>query len=92
MLCMWQEEKGKPYYRFQTDDKNLADKMKRRKKFKVTATIYNPDGWIFLTEISKPFIAKKMFKALCGENAILNKNDDIFYQESYLSNTLKKSA
>ena len=85
MLCFWQEEKGKPYYRFQTDDKKLADKMKRRNKFKVTAIISNPDGWIFLTEISKPFIAKKMFKTLCGEVAILNENDNIFYQASYLS-------
>lgn len=92
MLYMWQEEKGKPYYRFQTDDKKLADKMKRRNKFKLTADISNPEGWVFLTEISKPFIAKKMFKALSGESAILNKKDDIYYQESYLSDTLKKSA
>lgn len=87
MLCFWQEEKGKPYYRFQTDDKKLADKIKRRKKFKLTATITNPTGWIFLTAISKPFIAKKMFKALSGESAILNEKDDIFYQASYLSKT-----
>jgi hypothetical protein len=89
---MWQEEKGKPYYRFQTDEKQLADKMKRRNKFKLSAKGYNTNLWIFFTEISKPFIAKKMFNALSGESAVLNKNDDIFYQESYLSNTLKKSA
>ena len=92
MFCFWQEEKGKPYYRFQTDDKKLADKMKRRQKFKLTAPTTNPTGWVFLAVISKPYIAKKIFKTLSGENAIFNKKDDIFYQESYLSNTLKKSA
>lgn len=92
MLCFWQEEKGKPYYRFQTDEKKLADKMKRRKKFKLTAWGMNCDLWIFITVIPKPFIAKKMFKALCGETAILNEKDDIYYQASYLSDTPKKSS
>ena len=35
MIYMWKEERGKPYYRFQTDDKKTADKMKRRNKFKL---------------------------------------------------------
>ena len=89
---MWQEEKGKPYYRFQTDDKKLADKMRRRNKFKLISWGVNCNHWIYQTIISKPFIAKKMFKALSGENAILNKKDDIYYQASYLSDALKKSA
>lgn len=86
MLYMWQEEKGKPYYRFQTNDKKLADKMKRRNKFKLTADTNNPEYWIFLAIINRPSTAKKVFKTLYKEKPILNKKDDIFYPESYYSN------
>lgn len=85
MFRMWQEEYGKPYYRFQTDEKHLTDKMKRRQNFKLVGWGVNYQEWWFVAIISRPSTAKKIFKTLSKEKPILNKKDDIFYPASYYS-------
>jgi hypothetical protein len=92
MFYMWQEERGKPYYRFQTDEKELADKMKRREKFKLVSKGLNCYHWIYLATYTRPDLARKTFKALCGKVAILNKNEDIFQFECNISKSENSAA
>lgn len=92
MLCMWREQKGKPFYQFQTDEKILADKMKRREKFKLVAKGYNCNLWIYQGSFSRPDIAKKTFIALSGQNAIFNEKEEIFQCSSILSDTENSAA
>lgn len=92
MLFLWQEERGRPYYRFQTDEKTLADKMKRREKFKLVANGFNCNLWIFQATFSRPDIARKTFKTLEGQNAIFNEKEEIFQCSSILSNTENSAA
>ncbi len=79
MVYMWQEQKGRPYYRFQTDDKDIADKMKRRNKFNLTARGWNCNLWIYLTTFNRPQIAKNALKTLTGNSVKFDKNKNIFY-------------
>ena len=92
MLYMWREEKGKPIYRFQTDEKALADKMRRREKFRIISKGFNCKLWIFGATFSRPDIARKTFKALTGQNAIFNEREDIFQCPCILSNSENSAA
>lgn len=92
MLFLWQEERGKPYYRFQTDEKELAYKMKRREKFKLVGGGLNCNLWLFQTTFSRPDIARKTFKALTGQNAIFNEKEDIFQSSSIISKSENSAA
>lgn len=78
MNYFWQEERGKPYYRFQTDDKIIADKMKRREKFKLVGRGFNCPLWIFQAIFTRPDIARKAFQTLTGSKAVLDKEHDVF--------------
>jgi len=79
MVYMWQEQKGKPYYRFQTDDKDIADKMKRRNKFELVGWGVNCELWIYQVSFSRLDIAKKVFETLIGKKSNFNSKDEIFY-------------
>jgi hypothetical protein len=76
---MWQMEKKRPEYRFQTDDKKLADKLKRRENFKLVGNGLNCDLWIFQTSINRPDNARRMFKHISGGKINFNPNEDVFY-------------
>jgi len=78
MTSMWQEERGKPYYRFQTDEREINNKMKRRNKFELVGWGVNCNLWIYQVQFKRPDIAKKTFKALTGKMAILDKKKDVF--------------
>lgn len=71
MTYLWQEEKGKKFYRVQTDDKFIADKLKRRNGFKLTAKGLNTSFWIFLAEFSRPDIARKTINNLTDKKAVM---------------------
>ena len=92
MIYMWQEERGKPYYRFQTEDKKTADKMKRRNKFKLVGIGFNTNLWIFQATFTRPDIAKKALKTLSGNKVKFNQEEEIFYSETNTSNEEKKAA
>lgn len=79
MIYMWQEEKRKPYYRFQTDDRKAMEKMKRRGRFKLAGEASNCELWIFACRFSRPDIAKKTLKALAGGEVKYDKNEEIYY-------------
>ena len=89
---MWQEERGKPFYRFQTKNREAANKMKRRNKFKLVAWGVNCDWWIFLAVFAKPETARKALKALAGNTVKFNKNEDIFYATIYFAKKGNEAA
>lgn len=78
MNYMWQEERSQPYYRFQSDDRSIANKMKRREKFKLVASGVNCNLWVFVATFSRPDIARKSFKALTGSKPVFNTKEEIF--------------
>ena len=92
MNYMWKEERGKNFYRFQTDDKLLADKMKRRKKFKLVGWGVNCPLWIYQALFTRPDIARKAFKTITGRKIDYDVLEEIFFSESNLSNIEKQAA
>jgi hypothetical protein len=79
MLYMWRLESKRPEYIFQTDEKTIANQLKRRQGFKLVGEGLNCPLWIFQTEISRPDNAKRMFKHISGGKIKYNPNEDVFY-------------
>lgn len=80
MTCLWQEERGKKSYRVQTNEKGIADKLKRRNKFYLTATALNAGLWIFSCEFTRPDIAKKIMKSVTGKNVKIDSEGIFLYE------------
>ena len=89
---MWQEERGKPYYRIQTEDPAIKNKLKRRKFFNLTAYGVNWKLWIFITTFKRPDIARKTFKRMAGGEIYFDSEKDIYYGETYSSDQKKTAA
>jgi hypothetical protein len=81
MTFMWQEEPRKPYYRFQTDERVIYAKMKRRKKFSLSSQGLNCDLWVFSTQFNRLSTAKKALKTLTGKPVKFDQNENIYYSE-----------
>ena len=92
MTYMWQEERGKQYYKFQTDDREIANKMKRRAKFELVARGINCELWIFQTTFSRPDIARKAFKSLTGGKIEFDDREEIFFSTGILPGSQNKAA
>ena len=92
MTFMWQEERGKKYYRFQTDEKDVAQKMRRRNKFELIGWGVNCELWIFQSTFSRPDIARKAFKSIAGRKAEFDDRKEIFISEGTLSSPQKRAA
>jgi hypothetical protein len=69
MTYLWQEERGKKFYKVQTDEKDVAKKVKRRIGFHLCGFAVNDKLWIFSCRFSRPDIAKKTLKSITGKNA-----------------------
>lgn len=82
MLYMWQEEKGKLFYRFQTDDKEIADKIRNSKKFKLTGQGLNAKLWIYQIRCERISMAKNLFKNLSGSDLKFNSTEEVYYSEN----------
>jgi len=76
---MWQLEKKRPEYRFQTDEKAIANQLKRRQGFKLVGNGLNCLLWIFQTSISRPDNARRMFKHISGGIINYNSKEEVFY-------------
>ena len=78
MTYLWQELRGKKYYRVQTDDIDIAKKMKRRNGFSLIGYVLNGKPgkgaclWIFSCEFSRPDIAKETIKSITGQDAMID--------------------
>jgi len=81
MTYMWREQRGKLFYRFQTDDYKIAAKMKGRKKFTLTGRGMNCSLWIFQTEFSRSDIARKALKTLTGNSVKTDRKENILFSE-----------
>jgi hypothetical protein len=92
MTNMWQEERGKKYYRFQTDEIDIANRMKRRKKFILVGWGDNCELWIFQAIFSRPDIARNAFKSIMGGRIEFDDKKEIFFSEGILSSPPKKAA
>lgn len=83
MTYLWQEERGQKFYRVQTDEKEIADKLKRRKGYKLSA--YSLKGhplWIFTCRFTRPDIAKKVLKSATGEKLNIDSEGLISFGKS----------
>lgn len=89
---MWQEERGKPFYRFQTCNRKAMAKMKRREKFNLTGSGYNCELWIFVSEFSRPDIAKKALEALAGSKVEFDFGGEVFYSRVFESDEQNEAA
>ncbi len=66
MTYLWQEEKAKPYFRLQTDEKKIADKLKRRQGFRIAAISVTNPLWIFACRFNRKDGAIKTITNLTG--------------------------
>jgi hypothetical protein len=80
MTHLWQEERGKNFYKVQTDEKNIAVKLKRRNKFYLCAIALNANLWIYTCVFSRPDIAKKTLKSVTGKNPKIDSEGVILYE------------
>lgn len=92
MIEMWQEQRGEPFFRFQTKNRETANKMKRRNKFKLSASGINCNWWIFVATFKRPDLARKALKTLSGNVVKFDKKDDVFYAEINMSKKEKQAA
>lgn len=67
MTYLWQEARGMSFYKVQTDEKEIADKLKRRAGFRLCAVSFNTKLWIYICEFTRPDIAKKTLKSVTGK-------------------------
>jgi len=80
MTYLWQEERGKNFYKVQTDEKCVADKLKRRNKFFLSAAALNHSLWIFNCVFTRPDIAKKTLKSVTGKNLNIDSEGVVYYE------------
>ncbi len=80
MTYLWQEERGKKFYKVQTDESDVAKKMKRRNGFHLCGFAVNASLWIFSCEFSRPDIAKNTLKVITGKKAKID-SEGVFYFE-----------
>ncbi len=80
MTYLWQEERGKKFYKVQTDEREIAKKMKRRNGFHLCGFAVNASLWIFSCEFTRPDKAKQVLKSITGKSAKIN-SEGVFYFE-----------
>ena len=80
MTYLWQEERGKKFYKVQTDNRLVAKKMKRRNGFHLCGFAVNASLWIFSCQFSRPDIAKKTLKSITRKNAKIDSEGMFVYE------------
>ncbi len=75
------DKRGKPVYRFQTDEIEINKKMKRRNKFTLIGWGVNCNLWIYQVSFSRPIRAKAALKSLTNKSVNFDKNKEIYYSE-----------
>ncbi len=80
MTYLWHEERGKKFYKVQTDEREIARKIKRRNGFHLCGFAVNTGLWIFSCEFSRPDIAKKTLKSITGKNVKIDSEGTFVYE------------
>ncbi len=81
-LYIWQELRGNPEWRFQTDRYEIYRKLKRRKGFRLISYGYNCDLWVFVKSYKQPKNARKAFERICGQKIFFNASKGIYEAEN----------
>lgn len=79
MTYLWQLERGENLYKVQTNSKEIADKLKRRQGFQLSAISLTTPLWIFSCEFSRPDIAKKVIGSVTKEKPKIDSEGCIFF-------------
>lgn len=79
MTYLWQLERGSNTYKVQTDSKEIADKLKRRNGFQISAISITNPLWIFSCEFSRPDIAKKTISSVTKQKPKIDSEGVICY-------------
>ena len=80
MTYLWQEERGKQFYRVQTDERLVAKKLRRRNGFHLCGYGWNTSLWIFTCRFSRPDIAKKTLKSITGKKVKIDFEGTFVYE------------
>lgn len=80
MTYLWQEERGKMFYKIQTDERRIAQKLKRRNKFRLSTCAVNAKLWVYSCEFSRPDIAKKTLRSITGKIAQIDSEGVLIYE------------
>ena len=65
-VALWQESIRYPDYRIQTNDPEVARKLRRREITMIAGLGVNAPLWIFRFKYSSPKLAKQSLSRLCG--------------------------
>jgi len=78
MTYMWKEQRGVMIFRFQTDESKVAERMRRRKKFALTARGMNCKLWIYIATFYSPQKSKGALAQLTGRKIKKDSSEDIY--------------
>lgn len=76
---LWQEERGVNIFRIQTDEKDVADKLKRRKNFKLVAWGMNCPLWIFVCSFYSYQKARKALRNLTNRPVQKDSEEGVYF-------------
>ena len=79
MTYMWKEQRGLMFFRFQTDEPKVAEKMRRRKKFILAGDGLNCKIWIYIATFYSPQKARGALAQLTGRKVKNDISKDIYY-------------
>ena len=79
MTFLWQEERGVMMFRIQTDEPEVADRMRRRKRFTLTAQGMNCKLWIYIARFYSPQKARAALAQLTGRKVNKDSSEDVYY-------------
>ncbi len=80
MTYLWQEEKGKNFYKVQTDEAEIAHRIKRRNGFRLSAIGMNCKLWIFNCEFTRPDRARRVIKSITDKKWRIDSEGVIIYE------------
>ncbi len=73
--AMWRETSFCPDYRIQTNDADVANKLRRRNTANLAGYAINEKLWIFRLQYASPKLAKQGLIRICGTKYGLLKKD-----------------
>ena len=76
---LWQEQRGLMIFRIQTTDPRIAERMSRRKRFKLTAKGINCKIWIYIAEFYSPQKARQALAQLTGRKVKKDTAEEVFF-------------
>ena len=79
MTYMWQEQRGEMRFWFQTDEPEVAERMRRRQKFTLTGRGMNCKIWIYISTFYSPQKARGALAQLTNRKVQKDSSEDMYY-------------